>query len=49
MDNSQQIVLDYQNWLASLIKPRVIKADTHESSTKTHNEKIIIIKDTDDE
>jgi hypothetical protein len=48
MDNSQQVVLNYQNWLTSLIKPKVIKTDTHEPITKPHNEKIII-KDTDDE
>lgn len=47
IDPSYQVVLDYQQWLNSLIKPRAIKADSHEHITKPENSKTIIITDDD--
>jgi hypothetical protein len=30
LDQSQQVIIDFDHWLASLIAPRKIKPDDHE-------------------
>lgn len=48
LDPSQQIILNYKDWLDSFIKPRAVKSDPPVPTAQPQNKKLIILDNYDE-